>query len=121
MKHSEARRLVRQLLPKWQKCLRLRDWRIEVEFLDDTVTHRTEREEFYGYTTVDPKRMEAKIELATKRPPEAVEDVLVHELVHVVLGELVCVVPGEDSTVKALEERAVLRITKALVGRKRVK
>jgi len=133
MTHTEACDFVRELLPTWQERLRLRDWNITLEFVDAEVLHRDEKEEFFAWTTSDPKRMEAIIELATRRPRKALEDVLVHELVHVLLSEMAAEAKAginglgqiaaawHDGCLKTTEERAVLRIVEGLVGRKRIR
>lgn len=62
----------------WQKRLRLQDWEISIEFTDAFNGTAT-----YGECSTSPPFMQAAIKVRSDLKPKAVEETVVHELLHV--------------------------------------
>jgi hypothetical protein len=104
---------VRQWLRVWQSRLGLSDWNVEVKIVrisdlnPDTLGHLKWNSENRTATikVLDP----VDYDLPVSRIPEDIEITIVHELLHLQLSVL-----PRDKAYKAVEERVVQRMTKAL-------
>lgn len=116
---------VAKLVGKWKRILRLRDWEIRI---DTRSGELVDSQDSFSATVERDSRMRiALICIATGRPPRAVEEDIVHELVHIVLHPLWSAIHratqqlGQqarelaDATVADGEELAVEALTNALI------
>jgi hypothetical protein len=113
-------------LRRWQTRLGLQSWRIRLTRVQERRpegypgTESSEQGVNAGYCECDPHRMVAVIYVA---PDELLgeiavdpEEVLVHELLHLRLGHLVMIPPGEATGQALLLEHAIHGLTRALIG-----
>ncbi|WP_437647852.1 hypothetical protein [Sorangium sp. So ce362] len=96
----------------WQSQLRLRDWEIDISYVDDL-----EHEDFgpvYGLCDRFPHDRRATILIRTPKSASdlaEVEDTVVHELLHCLLAPLA----GREEATRTAEEQAVWAIAPLLV------
>ncbi len=117
MPRPVGERTIRRLVRKWQKILRLQDWRIVVKVVEEKEMTAPGR---WAEIGCEPDRLVATMDVRrpafTKEDREMgdadVEATIVHELLHVPLRGI-----GNyrDKLKMQLEEQAVERLTAALI------
>ena len=99
------------LLPEWRITVKA----IPLGSLDD---HGSD--ELRGTCLVDARYATASVRICADNDDEAVEETILHELLHICLADLMDVMaPMDDSVREMLEERLVSRLTRALLALRR--
>ncbi len=99
-------REVRKLVPYWQEILNIKEWKITVRW-----GRKKELPGEVGLNIWSVEELESDILLARNQP--AVEETLVHELIHLVVDGHKD--PSLEEAYDPLHERAINRLAKALM------
>ena len=78
MKKEEKEKVVEEAMRYWQPRLRLRDWELGYDFVDETETGSK-----YGDLLVVWDKESAIIEICKKCPDSRLEALVVHEMLHI--------------------------------------
>lgn len=82
---TATERKIKALVKTWQRRLNLKDWQIELMIEDVS----EEGHELLGYAQVDLHRRRARVTINPETESEDLEDVVVHELLHVRLAGII--------------------------------
>ena len=114
---------VEKIVKAWQERLHLGEWTIEVAVIDGTEINKE------GHVAQIQRRvhsLDARVTVATRRDKDEVEATIIHEMLHLVLGEMLAAFRhGVDqlsdqaaavaqADFDTAEERTVSRLTFAL-------
>lgn len=97
-------KLLEKYLEQWQKILNLNDWDLKVELTD---FNRTDYEQT-GDIRVDLENKKATVLIANKETGKDIDEVVLHELVHLLLWDLdhylESSAPNKSAHLKTLEQ-----------------
>lgn len=114
-REQQFKRLAFYYLEKWAEILHLSYWQVELEFSRQT--------RYAGKIKRDYRYYRAKLTLSSRIQKEQIEEVILHELIHLLVGEIQNKVfilkdrltAAELEQIREAEEQVTERLTKILI------